>query len=53
MENYFNRVTIKPAYCMICENKGTDQLRGKRTADQRLCFSYIDKIVFVSLFCTA
>ena len=31
----------KPAFC-ICENKGADQLRGNRAADQRLCFRYID-----------
>ena len=29
-----------PAFC-ICENKGADQLRGNREADQRLCFLYI------------
>ena len=32
----------KPAFC-ICENKDTDQLRGNREADQRLCFRLIDK----------
>ena len=26
----------------VCENKGPDQLRGSRTADQRLSFHYID-----------
>ena len=26
----------------ICENKGADQLRGNREADQRLCFRYTD-----------
>ena len=26
----------------ICENKAADQLCGSRTADQRLCFRYID-----------
>ena len=31
----------KPTFC-ICENKGTDQLRGNREADQRLCFRYLD-----------
>ena len=31
---------LKPVFC-ICENKGTDQLCGNRTADQRLCFRYI------------
>ena len=24
----------------ICENKDTDQLRGNREADQRICFRY-------------
>ena len=31
----------KPAFC-ICENKATNQLCDNRTADQRLCFHYID-----------
>ena len=31
----------KPTIC-ICENKGADQLRGDREADQRLRFSYTD-----------
>ena len=31
----------KPAFC-ICENKDADQLRSNCTADQRLCFRYID-----------
>ena len=31
----------KPTIC-ICENKGADQLRGNREADQRLCFRYSD-----------
>ena len=34
----------KPAFC-ICENKGADQLRGYREADQRLCFRYIDSTI--------
>ena len=34
-------VMRKPDFC-ICENKGADQLCGNRTADQRLCFRYID-----------
>ena len=29
----------KPAFC-ICENKGADQLRDNREADQCLCFCY-------------
>ena len=32
-------VMRKPTFC-ICENKGADQLRGNREADQRLCFRY-------------
>ena len=35
-----SRVVRKLAFC-ICENKDTDQLRGYREADQRLCFRYI------------
>ena len=31
----------KPTLC-ICKNKDADQLCGNRTADQRLCFSYMD-----------
>ena len=57
------RVTKKPAFC-IGENKGADQLRANRAADQRLCFRYIDstipllynsEISIVSIFrgCTA
>ena len=34
-------VMRKPSFC-ICENKDADELRGKREADQRLCFRYID-----------
>ena len=41
---YISRVMKKPAFC-ICENKDTDQLRGNREADQRLCFRYIDSII--------
>ena len=29
----------------ICENKGADKLHGKRAADQRLGFPYIDKTI--------
>ena len=28
-----------------CENKDADQLRGKREADQRLCFRYINSTI--------
>ena len=34
----------KPTIC-ICENKGADQLRGNREADQRLCFRYTDSTI--------
>ena len=34
----------KTAFC-ICENKDADRLRGKREADQRLCFRYIDSTI--------
>ena len=36
-----NRDVRKPDFC-ICENKDTEQLRGNREADQRLCFRYTD-----------
>ena len=36
-----SRVVRKPDIC-TCENKGADQLRVNREADQRLCFRYID-----------
>ena len=39
-----SRVVRKPAFC-ICENKGADQLRGNREADQRLCFRYKDSTI--------
>ena len=32
----------KPAFC-ICENKSADQLCVDYTADQRLCFRFIDR----------
>ena len=37
-------VMSKLAFC-ICENKDTDQLRGNREADQRLCFHYTDSTI--------
>ena len=36
-----SHIMRKPDLC-ICENKGADQLRSDCTADQRLCFYYID-----------
>ena len=41
---YMSRAVRKPAYC-ICENKGADQLRGNRKADQCLCFRYTDSTI--------
>ena len=38
-----SRIVRKRDYCR-CENKGADQLRGNREADQRLCFRYTDSI---------
>ena len=34
--------TCFSAFC-ICENKGTDQLRGNHAADQCHCFCFMDK----------
>ena len=39
-----SRLVRKPAFC-ICETKDTDQLRGNREADQRLCFCYTDSTI--------
>ena len=39
-----SRVVRKPAFC-TCENKDADQLRGKREADQRLCFRHTDSTI--------
>ena len=33
--------------CILGENKGADQLRGNREADQRLCFRYTDSTIFL------
>ena len=38
--NYLRLVMRKLVFC-ICKNKDADQLCGKRTADQRLCFRCI------------
>ena len=40
----------KPKIC-IGENKGADQLRGNREADQRLCFRYSDSTIPPLLNC--
>ena len=34
----------KPAFC-ICENKDADQMRSNCTADQHLCFLYMDSTI--------
>ena len=39
----------KPTIC-IGENKGADQLRGNREADQRLCIRYSDSTIPVLKF---
>ena len=39
-----SRLMGKPTIS-IGENKGADQLRGHREADQRLCFRYSDSTV--------
>ena len=39
-----SRLVRKQKIC-IGENKGADQLRGNREADQRLCFRYSDSTV--------
>ena len=42
-------VVRKSAFC-ICENKGADQLRGNREADQRLCFRYTNSTIVQFLY---
>ena len=39
-----SRIVRKLAFC-ICENKGADQLRGYREADQHLCFRHMDSAI--------
>ena len=43
-EEYMSRIVRKPDFC-LGENKGADQLRGNREADQRLCFRYSDSTI--------
>ena len=43
-QKYMSLVMRKLAFC-ICEKKDTDQLRGNREADQRLCLRYIDSTI--------
>ena len=44
ISNKMSRLMGKPTIC-IGENKGADQLRGNREADQRLCFRYLDSTI--------
>ena len=39
-----SRIVRKLDFC-LGENKGADQLRGNREADQRLCFRYSDSTI--------
>ena len=39
-----SRIVRKADFC-ICDNKDTDQLRGNREADQRICFCYTDSTI--------
>ena len=43
-QNKMSRIVRKPDFC-LGENKGADQLRGNREADQRLCFRYTDSTI--------
>ena len=45
---YWSRIMRKPDFC-LGENKGADQLRGNREADQRLCFRYTDSTISLLL----
>ena len=40
-----SRIVRKPDFCLCRENKGADQLRGNREADQRLCFRHSDSTI--------
>ena len=43
-EDEMSCIVRKPDFC-LGENKGADQLRGNREADQRLCFRYSDSTI--------
>ena len=43
-----SRIVRKRDFC-LGENKGADQLRGNREADQRLCFRYTDSTISLLL----
>ena len=44
IHHHMSRLMAKPTIC-IGENKGADQLRGDREADQRLCFRDSDSTI--------
>ena len=44
VSGHMSHVMRKPTFS-TCENKDADQLRGKREADQRLCFRYMDSTI--------
>ena len=41
---HLSRIVRKPDFC-LCKNKGADQLRSNREADQRLCFRYTSTLI--------
>ena len=43
-EEHLSHCIRKPTEC-LGENKGSDQLRGNREADQRVCFHYMDSTI--------
>ena len=47
-EHDLSRIVRKRDFC-LCENKGADQLRGNREADQRLCFRYTNSTISLLL----
>ena len=47
-QKQMSRIMRKPDFC-LGENKGADQLRGDREADQRLCFRYTDSTISLLL----
>ena len=46
--HHMSRVILKQGFCM-CKNKGADQLCSNCTADQGLCFRYIDRTISLLL----
>ena len=44
-EKYHLSLVMRKPDFRICENKAADQLWGNRTADQCLCFRYMDSTI--------